>query len=64
MIATEHASETSSTPTEFQHQTLMITVPIDYKELVSPQSLLLDLSKFFTEVKNSLHGSNASLNGC
>ena len=42
----------------------MITVPNDYKEPVSPQSPLSCLSQnttLYTEVKNSLHGSNASL---
>ena len=51
----------------------MITVPIDYKtvwhdskEIVSPQrslSGLLQNTTPFTEVKNSLHSSNTSLNG-
>ena len=57
--------------TEFEHQALVITFPNDYravssdKEIISPQSSLSDLSQIttpFTEVKNSLHGSNTSLN--
>ena len=51
--------------TEFEHQSLMITVPFDYKETVSPQSSLPDLSQHntpFTEVMNSSHGWSASLN--
>ena len=58
--------------TELKHQALVITVPKDYKtvsndseEIVSPQrsfSGLLQNTSPFTEVKNSLHGSNTSLN--
>ena len=40
-------------------------MPNYYKEVVSPESPLSDFSRNFnpfTEVKNFLHGSNASLN--
>ena len=65
MSATENALEVLLPSSEFEHQALMITLPNDYKEPVSPQSLLFDLSQnttLFTEVKNSLQGSNAPLN--
>ena len=60
MIATENAWEVSLPSTEFERQALIITVPNDYKELVSPQSSLSDFP--FAGVKTSLQGSNASLN--
>ena len=50
--------------TNFENQALAITVPNDYTETFSSQSSLSDLSQKttpFTEVKNSLHVSNASL---
>ena len=64
MRTTEKALEVSLPSSEFEHQALMITVPNDNKELVSTQSSRSDFSRNitpFTEVKHSLHGSNASL---
>ena len=63
--ATEKALEISPLSTEFEHQALMITVSNDYKEPISPQRPLSDFSQsttLFTEVENSLHGPNDSLN--
>ena len=57
--------KTSLPSTDCEYQALLITVPNDYKENVSPQRSLSDFSQNttpFTEVKNSLHGSNASFN--
>ena len=58
MSATDKILEISPS-TEFEHQTLMITVPDDYKKPVSPQSSLSDFSQkktlfftLFTEDKN------------
>ena len=64
MSSTEKTLEASLQSTEFEHQALVITVPNDYEETVSPQSSFSDFSQIktpFTEVNNSLHGSNASL---
>ena len=50
--------------TEYEDQALMITVHKDLKECVSPQSLLSTFFQAktpFTEVKNPLHDSSASL---
>ena len=49
---------------ELETQTLVVTVPNAYKEFILPQSSLSVLSKIstpFTEVKNSLHGSDIFL---
>ena len=65
MSATENALEVSHPSTEFEHQALTISAPNVYKEAVSPQSSLSDFSRNttpFAEVKNSLHGSDASVN--
>ena len=50
--------------TELEHQALMITVSNAAMEPISPQSSLSDFSQTttsFTEFKNSLHGSKATL---
>ena len=65
MSATENAIKISLPSADFEHQVPMITVPNDYKELVSPQSSHSDFVQNitpFTEVRNSLHGSNDSVN--
>ena len=46
MSATEKTLEVSVPSTEFEHQALMIPVPIDYEEPVSLQS---SLSVFFSK---------------
>ena len=64
MTVTEKTLKIYFPSTEFESQALMITVPNDYKEMVSPQSLLSGLSQDtapFAEVKNSLLGFNASM---
>ena len=44
MSATDKILEISAS-SEFEHQTLMITVPDDYKKPVAPQSSLSDFSQ-------------------
>ena len=64
MSATEKALEVSLPSSEFEHQRMMSTVSNDYKERNSPKSSLSEFSQNtipFTEFKNSLHGSCASL---
>ena len=64
MSTTEKTLEPLLPSNEFEHQALVITVPNDYTETVSPQSWFSDFSQVtipFIEVKNSLHVSNASL---
>ena len=57
MSTTEIALELPFTSIESEYQALMITVPNDYKEPVSPQSSFSNFSQPtapFIEVKNSL----------
>ena len=64
MSTTENGLKATFLPTEFQQEVLMITVPNDYKEPVSPQISLSDFHNqllLSPEIKNSLNGSNASL---
>ena len=64
MSATENAKEVSLPSLDFEHQSLINTVPNEYKERVSPQGSVSDFSQNtapFSEVKNSLKASNASL---
>ena len=56
MSVTEKTLEVSFFSSEFESQALVITVPKDYNEAVSPKNSLSDLSPNatrFTEVKNS-----------
>ena len=65
MINTHKNLQASVPSAEVEHQCLVVTVPNDYKEIVSPQSSFSDLlqhSTPCTEVKNSLHGCKVSLN--
>ena len=65
MSSTEKTLKVSLLSTELGHQALMTTLPKYCKEPVSPQSSLSDFSQNtpqFTEVNDSFHGSNASLN--
>ena len=51
--------------TELEDQAMVITVPIDFKETVSSQISLANLSHTITpstEIKKSLYSPNASLN--
>ena len=60
MNTIEETLEAYLLSTKFEHQSLVITVPKNYKESDSPQSSLSDFSqiiKHFTKVKNSLNGS-------
>ena len=62
MRATENSFEVFPPSTEIEHQDLVITAAFDYKETVSPQRSLSDLSQSTTpctEVRNFLHSSNA-----
>ena len=56
MSTTENTLEGCLLSSEHKHQALKSTEPNDYKEPISPQSPI------FTEVMNSLHGPDASLN--
>ena len=65
MKTTEKSLEECFPSTEFEHQSLVITVPNDCQETVSPQSSLSAQSQNTTpssKVKNSLHVSKGSLN--
>ena len=65
MSAAERTLELSHPFTEFESQVLLITVPNDIKETVSPQNSPSHLSQTttpFTEVKGPLHASYNSLN--
>ena len=64
MSVTEETLGASPTSTEFESNVVVITVPSDYKGIVSPQRSFSHFSQHFTsisEVKNSLHGSDTSL---
>ena len=64
MSITEKTLEVSLSSTKFESQALVITVRIDYKETVSPQSSHSDFSHNANPNignKNSLHGSYTSL---
>ena len=57
--------ETSLPSADCEHQALVIAVPNDFENIVSSENPLPDLSETttpFTEVQNSLHASNATLN--
>ena len=65
MCTSEKTLEASLPSIESEHETLVITVPNDYKEINSPQSWLSELPQIIitlSEVQQFLHGSNASLN--
>ena len=64
MSITEKTLEVSLPSSEFESPALVITRSTIHKESISPQSPFSDLSQkstAFTEIKNSLHGSQTSL---
>ena len=66
MMSTIEKTLDSSLPSiEIEYQALVITIPNDCEEPVSAQSSLSDFpqnTSLFTEVRNSIHGSEDSLN--
>ena len=65
MGITEKPLEVSCPSTEFESQALLITVPNEYKEIVSPRRSFSDLSQNtipITATEISLHGSDTSVN--